>query len=207
MCIVELGKPCVLKLSHTIENGECLLAIRETCSEVMNISYVSLLLWSWSPDIQSAGLKPNLSPRHLMHFLFPLCAGKNSKLLIHIEAKISEPWANWFRYYSMKLANHCIECSGKVGLFLSFFFFSSEEGILSFVKEQLRLLIKLRHCGTSLAATVPGQWLLSPTLPHGFREVGQDYVGLSPYELNSSDRWPNNERLMFEPTGDVVGLS
>ena len=123
MCIVELGKPCVLKLSYTIENGECLLAIRETCSEVMNISYVSLLLWSWSPDIQSAGLKPNLSPRHLMHFLFPLCAGKNSKLLIHIEAKISEPWANWFRYYSMKLANHCIECSGKVGLFLSFFFF------------------------------------------------------------------------------------
>jgi len=87
----------------------------------------------------------------------------------------------------MKLANHCIECSGKVGLFLSFFF-SSEEGILSFVKEQLRLLIKLRHCGTSLAATVPGLWLLSPTLPHGFREVGQDYVGLSPYELNSSDR-------------------
>ena len=124
MCILEWGKPSALKLSYTIEHRECLLGIRETCSDIINIFFcLSLILWSWFPYNQSAGLMPNLSPHCLMYFLSALCAGKNSKLLIHTEANISKSRANWFRYHSLKLANWLRKYSVKVGLFPFLFLF------------------------------------------------------------------------------------
>ena len=58
-----------------------------------------------------------------MYFLSALCAGKNSKLLIHTEANISKSRANWFRYHSLKLANWLRKYSVKVGLFPFLFLF------------------------------------------------------------------------------------